>query len=103
MFATDIFGHGIDVELVNIVSPPPDVAPSQCGPLLTWTLAPRVLLSFMFAMDIFGHSIDVELINIVPPCDVAPSDMVSHLHCVRHAGQFDTKGLAITYVFSDCY
>ena len=72
MFATDIFGCGIHVELVNI-SP------------LTWTLTPKALLSLRFAMNIFAHGIDVELVNIVPP----PPDMVS-----------DTKGLAITYVWN---
>ena len=94
MFATDIFGHGIDVELANISSPsqcvplltwpPPDMAPSWHGPLLTWSLTPRVLLSLMFATDIFGHGIDVELTNISfhsqcvplqtwPSFDMAPS------------------------------
>ena len=41
-YVCNVFGHGIDVELVNIVPLP------QHGPLLTWTLTPRALLSLIF-------------------------------------------------------
>ena len=60
--ATDIFGHGIHVELAKVVINY-DCPPS---PLLTWTLTPRALLSLMFATDIFGCGIHVELVNISP-------------------------------------
>ncbi|KAG5723164.1 ATP-dependent RNA helicase SUB2 [Termitomyces sp. T112] len=54
----------------------------------------------LVATDIFGRGIDVERVNIVINYD-CPPDADSYLHRVGRAGRFGTKGLAITFVFSE--
>ncbi|KAI0320978.1 ATP-dependent RNA helicase SUB2 [Amylostereum chailletii] len=54
----------------------------------------------LVATDIFGRGIDVERVNIVVNYD-CPPDADSYLHRVGRAGRFGTKGLAITFVFSE--